>query len=202
MEIDLTDVWDLVLAYAAKVHENKRKHNVRSRTKIKKWDKLADLFLAKSQFAAARYFGLPLVVEIFVGGDKGHDLVVDGQTIEVKYNSREGKWGYLIFDYAQGYFFKASIAVLTVATAREKAVRVAGWTTRRIFERSHHEEDWGIGAKKYMRQSQLFPMDELNIVQREVYPFCWLAECFMLNVWREPICCGHTPLGDMKECPL
>lgn len=103
------------------------------------------------EYAAATALRTHLDEELYLHGDPGYDLILDGETVQVKYNH---------YPYGDLYVntpdeLTADIAVLTTATARPDVVRVAGWTRREAFLSRHRAKNYGYGRRCAMAQDEL-----------------------------------------------
>ena len=91
----------------------------------------------KGEYAAAQYFGLK--VDGSFEADKGHDLVINGYTVDVKYSS----WPNGDLYFTSISHFKADIGLLTVASHKGSlnTVRLAGWMFQELFDALciHHD---------------------------------------------------------------
>jgi len=83
----------------------------------------------KGEYATAQYFGIK--VDGSFEADNGHDLVINGYTVDVKYSSWPN--GDLYFTSLR--HFKADIGLLAVASYKGSlnTVRLAGWMFRSLF---------------------------------------------------------------------
>ncbi len=127
--------------------------------------------------AWSSYLNLPLDTAIHSSGDSGHDLVMNGKTVAVKFNHR---WrGFLMVEERENdtpEFFndlKCDIIALAHGRCQTKVengcrcrdetivVCLAGWLTRDEFMRKQRRNDWGLGGRYTVSCSQLRPPHEL-----------------------------------------
>ncbi len=90
---------------------------------------------------------------LYPGPDRGWDVEVNGQRVDVKNLQR-----WLIFDSLSK--FEAPIAALVNHVWGVSPVVVAGWITREEFERLHFLADFGRGPRLCVTAAELHPMTE------------------------------------------
>lgn len=151
------------LDFVRKVRENKEKHGVR--------DMMFDLNNTSEgintighlgEVAAAKLLGLEVNRDIYVHGDGGLDLELDGTTIQVK----TSKLPKMIFNHHLG--FSTDIAVLAQYIGEDNRHAEAdprfliwGWINKEDFMEKQYPYDFGYGTRLVVESIQLNPIESL-----------------------------------------
>lgn len=151
------------LAFVRKVRENKEKHGVR--------DMMFDLNNTSEgintvghlgEVAAAKLLGLEVNRDIYVHGDGGLDLELDGTTIQVK----TSKLAKMIFNHHLD--FSTDIAVLSQYVGKDNRnaqddprFLIWGWIDKEGFMEKYYPYDFGYGSRLVVESIQLNPIESL-----------------------------------------
>jgi hypothetical protein len=122
----------------------------------------ADFESLESEWAVAAVLGGKPDYRHYPGPDDGHDLMVNGTSIQVKLNHYED--GDLYVNYDEN--MNSDIAVL-VTPAGDHLFALKGWTTGTDFESLHEVRDYGYGKRKALPQTKLHPMRRLICISEQ-----------------------------------
>lgn len=109
----------------------------------------------RSEWAVAAVLGGSPDYRHYPGPDEGHDLIINGVTVQVKFNHYPDGDLYIMGDEEM----TADIAILV--TPRDNLLALVGWTTKEEFESKHRIVDYGYGSRKALPQSELKGMRDL-----------------------------------------
>jgi len=165
IEIRLTDaeVQD-ALDFIRNMRETKRKHNSKDMMfDINNTSEGINIVGHLGELAAAKYLDLDVNTEIYVHGDNGTDLELDGVSIQVK----TSKLPKLIFNKESD--FATDIAVLSQFIGKDNrhaeedpVFLLWGWITKEDFMEKYYPHDFGYGTRLVVESIQLEPIEELK----------------------------------------
>lgn len=152
------------LEFVAEMREDKVKHNVKDRMfDIKNTSEGINIIGHLGEQAVAKVLGIPVDTTVLTGGDAGHDLTLNGTTIQVKTSILPK----LIFNAK--HLFKSDVAVLVQyigadnRTAHEDPrFQIWGWVDQEEFFKSYYNEDFGYGRRLVFDAVCLHSLDSLT----------------------------------------
>lgn len=109
--------------------------------------------------AVSRILGVRMREDVTVAGDGAVDLVVRGQTIQVK--TRKIDHAAMLLPFNSLRDFSADWAVCC-ALASPCHVRVYGFISREAFAQVHHTRDFGYGPRCVVPASTLEPVEDMR----------------------------------------
>jgi hypothetical protein len=163
MEVNLTAT-DLILAahYAGLVEGVKsvqvKNRQVSNRRICNQGDFPIHYIGMLGEIAVSRAIGAAINADITVYGDGGDDMVLHGQTIQVKTSSHANtpKPRYLIFnslnDFATDWAVSCSVQAPTV-------VRIHGFVGKQKFSKLAVDHNFGYGVRKCLDEQHLSPIE-------------------------------------------
>jgi hypothetical protein len=155
------------LEFVRKVRENKEKHGVRDMMfDLKNTSEGINIIGHLGEVAAANLLGLTVNRDIYVHGDGGMDLELNGTTIQVK----TSKLPKMIFNHHLG--FSTDIAVLAQYIGEDNRhaeydprFLIWGWIDKEGFMEKYYPYDFGYGTRLVVESIQLNPIDKLPITK-------------------------------------
>ena len=165
VEIRLTD--DEVkeaLEFIHNMRETKRKHGSKDMMfDMNNTSEGINIVGHLGELAAAKYLNLTVNQEIYVHGDDGTDLHLNGISIQVK----TSKLPKLIFNKESD--FSTDIAVLSQFVGKDNrhaeddpVFHLWGWITKEDFMEKYYPHDFGYGTRLVVESIQLEPIEELK----------------------------------------
>lgn len=151
------------LEFVRKVRENKEKHGVRDMMfDLNNTSEGINIVGHLGEVAAAKLLDLKVNRDIYVHGDGGMDLELNGVTIQVK----TSKLPKMIFNHHLD--FSTDIAVLSQYIGKDNRnaqddprFAIWGWIDKEGFMEKYYPYNFGYGNRLVVESIQLNPIDDL-----------------------------------------
>jgi len=165
VEIRLTeDEVQNALDFIHNMRETKQKHNSKDMMfDLNNTSEGINIVGHLGEIAAAKYLEVTVNQEIYIKGDDGTDLDLNGISIQVK----TSKLPKLIFNKESD--FATDVAVLSQFVGKDNrhaekdpVFHLWGWITKEEFMDKYYQYDFGYGTRLVVESIQLKPIEELK----------------------------------------
>lgn len=113
---------------------------------------------AMGEYAISKYFNVPLDHKLFIGGDDGIDIQINGYCCQIKTQSRSYKENFLYFNDEDCITAPVAIHCKVVSPIK---VELCGCISKKKFMQLHTIRDWGYGPRIAVSQFDLAEVDVL-----------------------------------------
>lgn len=107
------------------------------------------------EYAVARSINAKVDTALMIAGDGGTDMVLNGNTIQIKTNMMPEK--VLIFNQLE--HFKTDWAILC-SIESASAVSIHGFISKSKFDKTYYRHDWGYGNRYCVKADALAPIEK------------------------------------------